>query len=339
VLPAQAARLALIVLALAAATAGCRRKEVELESPLAGLIASQPFQFAAAPRVVAIGDLHGDLDVTKRALRLAGAIDDQARWIGGGLVVVQTGDQLDRGDDDRAILDLFDGLAKEAAAAGGTVHVLNGNHEQMNVAGDFRYVTSGGAAAFAETGAPPGLEGRRRAFAPGGAYALKLAARNEIVIVGDTVFVHGGLLREHVQGGISWIGAINEGERLWMLGRLGTAGQSAPLPSLVGGERSPVWIRDLGEGTPDGEACRSMTDALKAVGATRLVVGHTIQETGINAACNDKVWRIDVGLSRFYGKHAVEVLEIAGGRVRPLREERREAEEGTPLIRAKVPAN
>src|ERR1700733_10552472 len=44
-------------------------------------------------RIVAIGDLHGDLDHTRRALRLAGAIDAGDRWTGGHLVVVQTGDE------------------------------------------------------------------------------------------------------------------------------------------------------------------------------------------------------------------------------------------------------
>jgi hypothetical protein len=37
----------------------------------------------AAERVVAIGDIHGDLDATRRALRLAGAIGEQDTWTGG----------------------------------------------------------------------------------------------------------------------------------------------------------------------------------------------------------------------------------------------------------------
>ena len=78
-----------------------------------------PMRFPPATRIVAIGDLHGDIDAARRALKLAGAIDDNDHWIGGTLVVVQTGDVLDRGDDEQAILDLLTRLEGEATRAGG----------------------------------------------------------------------------------------------------------------------------------------------------------------------------------------------------------------------------
>ena len=65
-------------------------------------------------RLVAFADVHGDLDATRNVLRLAGLIDDTDQWIGGETVVVQTGDQLDRGDGERAILDLFESLSQQA---------------------------------------------------------------------------------------------------------------------------------------------------------------------------------------------------------------------------------
>src|SRR6185295_6539441 len=104
----------------------------------------------AAERVVAIGDVHGDLDVTKKALRLAGAIDDHDAWIGGKLVVVQTGDEIDREDGDRAIVDFVERLKGDAKRAGGELIALLGNHEVMNTELDFRYVTAQGFASFAD---------------------------------------------------------------------------------------------------------------------------------------------------------------------------------------------
>src|SRR5690606_4657583 len=76
-------------------------------------------------RLIAIGDLHGDLGAMRRALRLSGAIDETDQWIGGDLVIVQTGDILDRGDDEQEILDLFARLGEQALAAGGAIHRLN----------------------------------------------------------------------------------------------------------------------------------------------------------------------------------------------------------------------
>jgi hypothetical protein len=39
-------------------------------------------------------------------------------------------------------------------------------------------------------------------------------------------------------------------------------------------------------------------------------VGHTVQQAGVTPACDGRVYRVDVGLSDFYGKNATQVLEI-----------------------------
>ena len=51
--------------------------------------------------------------------------------------MVQTGDLVDRGPESLQVLRRFEGLAEEA---GGAVELILGNHELMNVQGDFRYV-------------------------------------------------------------------------------------------------------------------------------------------------------------------------------------------------------
>ena len=75
-----------------------------------------PAKRPAAKRVVAIGDLHGDLAAARSALKAGGLIDDKDAWTGKDTVVVQTGDILDRGDDEQAILDLMFKLEGEAKA-------------------------------------------------------------------------------------------------------------------------------------------------------------------------------------------------------------------------------
>jgi hypothetical protein len=258
----------------------------------------------APERLVAIGDLHGDLDHARRALRLAGAIDEHDRWIGGHTVLVQTGDAIDRGDDDRAHLDLEDALKKEASAAGGEFIALLGNHEIMNASLDFRYVTPGGYATFGGD-----KTGRAAAFAPGGAYALVESHRPVMIKVGDSVFVHGGILPKHVAYGLD---KMNDEIDAWLEKK-----DPAP-PAVVVAEDGPVWTRVYSnEGAPAD--CETLRAALAELGAKRMVVGHTVQKEGINPACNGAVYRIDVGLSRFFGG-PIQVLEIRGDKIEILRE-------------------
>ena len=60
------------------------------------------------------------------------------------------GDQLDRGDNEIQILYFLERLQREAEEAGGKLHILNGNHETMNVAGRFTYATLPALASFYE---------------------------------------------------------------------------------------------------------------------------------------------------------------------------------------------
>jgi hypothetical protein len=273
---------------------------------LAGAIDDQPPAESAsgrpaAERIVAVGDLHGDLAATRRALRLAGAIDERDRWSGGELVLVQTGDAIDRGDEDREVLDLLQQLIASSPSSGGAVIALNGNHELMNTAGDLRYVTPRAMAAFDDLG------GRARAFAPGGEYALRFANQNVIEIVGDSVFVHGAVLPHHVEYGIE---RINREVRAWF------RGDRTELPAIARSEDAPVWDKRFSDEAVESD-CVELEQTLTLLGASRMVVGHEAQAQGITSACDGKIWRIDVGLSAFYGG-PTEVLEIRGDTVRVL---------------------
>jgi hypothetical protein len=241
-------------------------------------------------RTVAIGDLHGDIGGARAALRAAGAIDGIDRWIGGELVVVQLGDVLDRGDDESAILELLDGLDAQARAAGGAVIQLLGNHELMNGAHDFRYVTPGGMRDFGGD--------RAAALAPGGPWAKRLARHNVVAIVGDAVLSHAGVLA-------GWVGKLDE---LNLAARCWLDGQAPEPPAALVSDDSPLWTRVYG--TPGAVDCDELARVLARLGAGRMVVAHTVQEHGITSACDGRLWRIDVGLAKLYGG-PIEVLELA----------------------------
>ena len=271
------------------------------------------------PRIVAFGDVHGDLDAARRALRLAGAIDATDHWIGGELVVVQTGDLLDRGNDEWAILEWFARLAEEAEAAGGAFHQLLGNHELMNVAGDLRYVTPDGFPQFEGVATfdpddpefaelEPHQRARAAAFRPGSPYALRYAEQEVILLLDGNVFVHGGVLPSHLDYGLE---RIRDELRGWLRGE-------RERPSILSGVLSPIWTRAYSS-HPDEGAAAQVEEVLARLGAERMIVGHTVQEGGITPAFEGRVWCVDTGMSRHYGG-SVEVLVIEGDEVTVRRE-------------------
>lgn len=193
-----------------------------LLSGIASLAAAQPYRFVEPERIVAFADVHGAYDELVRLLRAAGIVDARRDWIGGQTHLVSLGDILDRGDDSRAVLDLLMRLETQAAAAGGRVHVVLGNHELMNLTGDLRYVSAGEFAAFADEESPaardsawqrfrndyddeqqaqqafaaafpPGFFGHRAAFSSQGLYGSWLLQRPVLIVIGATAFAHGGM--------------------------------------------------------------------------------------------------------------------------------------------------
>jgi len=86
-------------------------------------------------KIVAVGDIHGDYKAFTKILKGTGLIDRKLHWTGGKTHLVQIGDVLDRGDYAKEIFDLMMKLEKEAEEAGGKLHMLIGNHEELNITG------------------------------------------------------------------------------------------------------------------------------------------------------------------------------------------------------------
>ena len=77
----------------------------------------------------ATSDPHGHLTELTAALRVAGLLDDESHWAGGEARLWVLGDLLDRGPDGLGVIGLVRRLVDEAAAAGGAVLPVLGNHE------------------------------------------------------------------------------------------------------------------------------------------------------------------------------------------------------------------
>ncbi|XP_055820030.1 shewanella-like protein phosphatase 2 [Solanum dulcamara] len=299
--------------------------------------------FPSPTRLIAIGDLHGDFQKSKESFKLAGLIDDHDKWCGGFTTVVQIGDVLDRGGEELKILYFLEKLKREAAKVNGNLITMNGNHEIMNVDGDFRYVTKEGLKEFQDwamwycvgndmkklcnglgekgcvkdlfegipfefRGVKPeyfdGIRIRIAALRPKGPISERFLSRNQtVVVVGDSVFVHGGLLPKHVDYGFE---NVNEEVRDWICGLKGRVSRD-----LVRGKDSIVWLRKFSNELAKDCDCSTLEHVLATIpGAKRMIMGHTIQESGINGVCNNQAIRIDVGMSKGCTNGLPEVLEI-----------------------------
>lgn len=277
--------------------------------------------------VIAVGDLHGDYDAYIAILGDAGLVDARGRWSGGAATFVQLGDVPDRGPDTRKIVEHLMALEKQAKRKGGRVVALIGNHEAMNILGDLRYVTAEEYAAFADAGSSkrrdahfkanfaelaafyrsgnPGLDDagvktayerdvplgyleHRLAWSPKGKFGAWVCGHDAVVVIGDTLFVHGGISAAYAQQTIDQInGAV----------RAALANRSSG--GILEDEAGPLWHRALAEESAAGEA--DLAAALAAYGVQRIVIGHTPQVQGIRALYGGRVIAADTGASRAYG--------------------------------------
>ncbi len=304
----------------------------------AAVLAAPPLRAGSPPqqpRIVAVGDVHGAAANFAAILQKAGLIDGQSRWSGGKDVLVQTGDMSDRGAGMREALDLLMALEGQAAAAGGRVHAVLGNHEVMNLVGETRDVTPEIFATFG------GEEAMRSAFGPAGTYGKWLRSKPVIAEVGGSIFLHGGIDLEFSKASLSDVNRRarreltewDEGVR-WLVERKlvsanprfldaveaaraevtrlsGPSLRDRPetrdaaavlLPLVNIGSSSlfnpggPLWFRGYSTWT-DEEGDARIEAILKTLRGKRLVTGHTVQPGGrITERFGGRLFLIDTGM-------------------------------------------
>ena len=244
---------------------------VALTSFLACVLLVSPVQ----ARVFSVGDLHGDYKSTVEILSSLGLVGQRGEWTGGDSILVQTGDVLDRGEESGPILRQLFRLQDEAPSSGGQVILLMGNHELMNLQGDFRYGTEKETRSLA-----PSME-RQEIFE--GPLGQELRRRLQVVAWLDGVlFVHGGLETANMSPD-----ALNAKLR-----------ESKDFSDELFGEHGPFWSRKWALGP---ERCQELQVTLDGLKAKRMVVGHTAQADGrVHQRCNGRLILGDSLISRFY---------------------------------------
>jgi len=264
--------------------------------------------YPSQKRIIVIGDLHGDYKLTIMCLSRMKLIDTKKNWCGGDTWVVQMGDQIDRGgrgnyindeNSDIRILNLFEILHLQAQKMGGAVISLIGNHELMNVLGNYNYVSPIG---IKECG---GKQERYKLFKPGGPVSLLLAKRPVIIKIGSWIFVHAGIQPSLVKK--NTFDNINNLMKRFLLGDKQLSNNNKFIELFLS-PTSLLWNRNLCNPSFNKIQCDNL---LKIMNCKYIAIGHTPQGK-INSRFK-KIWRVDTGMSEAFGKNShnrMQVLEI-----------------------------
>lgn len=306
-----------------------------------------------APRTIVIGDLNGADDALREILRGTRLIDARGRWTGGNAELVQVGDLFNRGGGARDALTFLHALKRQAQRAGGRVTVLLGNHEVMTALGNEAYCTEAEYLSFASAAErrawperveraarrlyratspsghvlpfeprlsawrvlnAPGRAALRRSLGPRSKLGQVLRSLPVVYQKNQVVYVHACLSPTWAALGVAGLNAAAAAawaERPRRYVRLAK-------DSLFRSNDGPLWDRSLVEG--GRQAAARLARSLRALGARRMVVGHTQtkgvrggEEGRILTLHQDRLVLVDVGLG--HGPDAPRTaLVIEGGR-------------------------
>ena len=288
----------------------------------------------------AVGDIHGDWNILIHVLKdLAKVIsyeNGELKWNGGDKWLVFCGDLVDRyrkrpgvkftvddeNNDVKIIKTLID-LNKQAERFGGKIILLFGNHELLNFEGIYNYVSIKG-----------NTQERKQQFKRGSEFSLLLSENIYLSVkIKNWVFVHGGFCpsafedNPYMQDG-NVIHKLNNILRQYLVypdffkNNKINSNDKAQMKILIQAlygineNKSPLNCRHYGSNV-DLETCSQeiVNKVFKYLFNNpemgKMVIAHTpqfIYNMNINSTCSDKVWRIDIGMSRAFDEH-IDLIE------------------------------
>ncbi|MEM9823241.1 MAG: metallophosphoesterase, partial [Bacteroidota bacterium] len=259
---------------------------VAFSFPLRKSIKAPRSVYAQPEKIFAISDIEGNFDAFVASLRGNGVIDYQFNWIYGQGHLVLVGDFFDRGDHVTACLWLIYKLEQEAIEQGGQVHFIIGNHEEMNMRGDIRYVDDKYKAVARSL-----KMHCKELYGTSTELGRWLRTRNIVEKIGNTIFVHGGLSPQLAASGlplkrINAIARAHMGRTMKEVELREKGGKN----TIVFAKTGPMWYRGYFNGDLDESGVRSV---LAQYNAEHVVVGHTIMPE-VSAHFNGAVYAIDV---------------------------------------------
>lgn len=260
-------------------------------------------------RILVLGDMHGMYRKLFQYLLNNKVIDQQGHWAWGSGHLVMCGDVFDRGDQVTETLWFLYRLEMEAAAAGGAVHYLLGNHELMVMENDLRYVHGKYMQLFRS-----GRQSYADQFGLDTVFGQWLRSRNTVIRLNNILLAHAGLSPE-VAAGRLHLEQINEQMRKYL-----QQNHEDSTTQLLRGQEGPLWYRGY---FMSGWVFSSPgQDELEAVlhqyGASHMVVAHTTVDA-VQARYQRKLFAVDLDVND--SQQSLEGLLCTKGRFFSLRED------------------
>ena len=262
-------------------------------------------ELSSHKRIIVIGDIHGDIRRFKNILIDAEIINNDLEWIANPpeTIILQLGDQIDSLNrlttenwevlKDYEMIYFTEYLNTIARSKGGYCISLIGNHELMNVIGDFSYVSPNSSSDL-----------RKNLFKPKGSLALILAKRPLIFKIGDLLFCHAkfdihhlNLLKKHNKN-IMYINTIwknyLENEKL-------NIEDKEIIDNIIIGPGGILWNRN-------NNIKNETAELFKELNVSYMFLGHTSYDKILIK--DNQIWYCDTGISRAFGKKEYQYLDI-----------------------------
>ena len=255
--------------------------------PFKKYIRPEPCVWNNIETILALSDIEGEFEALRNLLIANKVMDSDYNWTFGKGHLVICGDLFDRGNDVTAELWLLYKLEEEAKEKGGYVHTILGNHEIMNLSGDFGYVQPkyfNSAKVMAKN--------YEDFYGPETELGRWLRSKNIMEQIGDYLCLHGGVSATINAKGMTLPDINKQCRPFYDLGYHPEEFTDKGLWDFFEGNNiSPFWYRGY---FLEPKASESQVDSTLALyRCKKIIVGHTIV-ANVSRLYNGKVIGIDV---------------------------------------------
>lgn len=229
------------------------------------------WKYEQTDSIFVMSDPHANVDAFVAILQAHKIIDDRYNWNFGKNRLMIIGDVFDRGDDVLPIFWLIYKIQGEAEKAGGSVHFLLGNHEEMVMWNDVRYANKKYKDLAIILDKP-----QKEMWTGDSELGHWLRTRNMIEVIGDNLFVHAGLSKEFLDQ--KWdIAQMNDSISAH-LGENKKERNQSEVAKFLFTSNGPFWYRGMvhSEEKYNPIKDKDVNRILKFYNVSRILVGHTI---------------------------------------------------------------